>query len=181
MKETWKEQSTLIIGLLIPVVMVLLIIGSIYLPRFFSTEQPSYDFLYMTGQRVTLHDGYRVEYFVEDGRLQRVKTQVPDEALERKLYYEPRREEARFYRYDVTVGASQEVSFEKASRLTLDEDRESPDGFEVVRAGHPIFFAGYSDREYVLRGAYDREGLDLEGLNDENYYQFDLLGWVVKK
>ena len=129
-----KKNSSLIVGIAIPVFMIVLIAVSIYLPFLFAPA-PQFDFLYVSG------DAYAPnrQYGVENGVL--VKYEAP--SLEQR--YTPK--DARLFIHNVLKNTDQEVSFEEAQKLQLDARLLSPDGYEVVYGSSeygffPFFFSG---------------------------------------
>jgi hypothetical protein len=170
--ELFKKHFTLIIGIAIPLVMILLVATSIYLPGFF--VQPEFNFLYVTGE--DRYWGY--SYSVEDGPLTR-EYNVPDDD------FDTARSELRLFIYDVTHNESREVTFEEAVQLQLDPDKESPDGFEVTygsRGENFLFMFGsytdYNSQYLVGRGVSKKLDLDV-GADNSYYGSFKFLGWIL--
>jgi hypothetical protein len=182
---TTPKQSNvpLLVGVAIPIVMVLLVAGSIYLPGLFI--KPTVDFLYMTDY----YDRYACEYVYEvrsgadvhSGSLVRAKsTSYTDPGYVRNDCT------PRFYVYDVQTDTSKEYTFEEAQKLKLDPSRVSPDGFEVVRGGRGgdflfVFDMGGNYDTMYLRGHNVSRRLNMEKGNSGYYYYSDTptLGWVL--
>ncbi len=169
--EMIKKNTTLIVGIAIPILMILFVAASIYLPGFFI--QPKYDFLYASGD-----DYYysQYQYSVQNGKLTRHEVEKSDRYPQR---------EVKLYIHDVTKNESREISFAEAQNLTLDSNIKSPDGFEIVygsRAGgfFPFFF--WPDVNYntcYLKGHNLSKKLNLR-LNGSYYRGFRFLGWLIK-
>jgi len=176
--EFVKKNITLLVGMSIPILMILFVAGSIYLPGLFI--QPKFNFLYVSGA-----DSYysKYQYSVQNGKLVRSEIQ----RLENQIYQPPR--EVKLYIYDVAKNESKEISFEEAQNLNLDSSIISPDGFEIVYGSRgegffPFFFL--SERDYntlYLKGhnVSKKLNLQLSGsyYNYYNYYDnFRFIGWI---
>lgn len=161
-----RKHLPLLIGIAIPVLMVLLVAGSIVIPGML--VQPQYGFLYLT----TSDYSTNWEYAVEGGKLVKRKGRNPaDTGAEPTLYV-----------HDMRKNESGVVTFDEAQKLKLDPGRLSPDGFEVVqgRQGDFLFFSGPRyDGEYYIRGhgVSNRLRLKTEGRYYYGGYQF--LGWIL--
>ena len=171
--EILKKNITLVIGILIPILMILFVATSIYLPRLFIS--PHYNFLYASG------DYYynRQQYSVRNGRLVKREIERP-----KHYNYSPPRVESTLYLYDVAKNESKEISFVEAQSLNLDSSSKSPDGFEVVhgRRGDGFFpFFFWSERDYsdlYLTGHGVSKKINLQ-MNASPYYNnFRFLGWI---
>ncbi len=169
-----KKNISLIIGLAIPVLMIVLVAASIYLPGLFA-PQPRVNFLDVTGD----NEYQGPAYVVERGTL--VKRDVTYSA-----HNTP--EVPRFFVYDVLINESAEVSFEDAQKLRLDPNLESPDGYAVAYGGmtHGVFpFYFSEDRDYdslYLQGHNASKKLKLQRPMDGRYSHYRnrarFLGWV---
>ncbi len=178
-----KNNVSLIVGIAIPILMVLFVAGSIYLPGLFI--KPSVDFLYMTSG----YDRYGCEfqYQVNAGAQLHSGTLVKVRSTN---YVEPGYVKTdcavRFFVYDVQTDTSKEYTFEEAQKLKLDPAQMSPDGFEVVRGGRggDFFFlfdgGGNYDTMYIKGHNVSRK-LKLEQATNGYYYYYDnpILGWVL--
>ncbi len=111
------KKIPLILGLSIPILMILFVAGSIYLPGLF--VQPKFNFSYTTGD-----DYYYIvrHYLVQNGRLIKNEVEYPE-------YYKGNRTEPGLYIHDVAKNESKEISFSEAQKLTLNSNSKSPDGF----------------------------------------------------
>lgn len=162
-----RKNLSLILGISIPIVMILLVAASIYIPALFI--KPTYDFLYSAGEGY-----YNIGYYVvQNGLL----TKQPQSAYGTgATSIVPK-----FYIHDVQKNESREISFEETQSLKLDSSPKSPDGFEVSYGGSgdafPFFFSSGSYTHY-LKGHNARKKLNLQ-LSETGYYQFRFLGWVT--
>ncbi len=195
--EKLKQNIALVVGLAIPVLMMLIIAGVIYLPRLLSpVASPQYDFLYAVGDGVayvTPHNYYAPAYpYPAKGVWPTHTYRVVGQKLVRqetgpvpKEYGAMPEEDIvpKFYIYHADTDKSSEVSFEEASRLTLDSSIKSPDGFDIIRGQgsgevFPFFMGGSNnyDKEYLHKDHYTKE---LKLNLPENYYNDFFVAWIV--
>lgn len=169
-----KKNATLIIGIAIPVIMIILVAVSIYIPPLFM--HPKYNFLYVSG------DEYNSEYtyHISGGTLVKEKKERnknDDYGYNRSSY-----REQKLFLHDTQKNESREISYEEARGLKLDTDEKSPDGFEVISSwsgGGFLFFDGGSHRgQYLKRNSYSKK-LNTQASGDY-YYDFNFLGWIIK-
>ena len=169
-----KKNITLVLGISIPILMILFVAGSIYLPGFFI--KPHFNFLYVSGD-----DYYysQQQYLVQNGKLVKSEIKQPE-----NQNYSPPRVESKLYIYDVAKNEAKEISFAEAQKLNLDSGVKSPDDFEVVYGSRgdgffPFFFS--SGRDYntrYLSGHNVSKKLNLQ-LNGSSYYNnFRFIGWI---
>ncbi len=166
------KNLPLLIAVCIPVLMIVFVAASIYLPALFI--KPQYDFLYLTGQDY----GYCTwDYRVENKKLVRVVRSNPYKEA-------PQECTTQFFRYDVEENANREVTLEEAQTLTLDGNGESPDGFTVTRGGNgggffPLFSEGGNYNSiYLTKGSAVSRKITLR-TGPDYYPEFRLLGWVL--
>ena len=168
--EFIKKNKTLVLGLSIPVIMVILVALSIYLPSLF--VKPQYDFVYTT-------DGYYNSdgrYSVEDGMIVRRVDTYFDYSNNSSPEF------AKLYLYDVSSDTSEEIQFSDAQHMQLDSSPKSPDGLVINSGGSSggffPFFSGSSDynSEYLVGNGISRK-LNVQ-INGSSYDGFQLVGWV---
>ena len=170
-----KKNLPLIIALCIPVLMIILVAGFIYLPGI--GKKPTHNFLYITGNDST-YESQGVQYLIRDGYL--VKNQLPT-TTPPAYPYPPKIStgDASFYVYDVTKNISFEITFEQARKYKLDPSNKSSDGYVLERGqGGDFPFGGSSDYNSWFIKGYNRSvklNLKLVGVG---YYDFQFLGWV---
>lgn len=171
-----KKNFTLIAGISIPILMVVVIALSIYLPSLFGV-QPGFSFLYQSGGN---YYG-KWDYIVSNGRLTR-------EEIIRKNdldYYNPKVSDPKLYIYDVSKNASREISFEDAQNLQINSNILSPDGFELSYGSNgdgvfPLFFGGSRDyNSRYLKGHGIAKKINLQ-YPTGNSYDFSFIGWITK-
>lgn len=186
-----KQNISLYIGIAIPVLMVMFVAGSVYLPRLFST--PQYSFLYATG--VSYHgpakpvilnrQDYDTQerYVVRGERLVKETVKVPLGEIDYTTPFE-----TKLYLQNTQTNASQEISFDEAQKLRLNTEALSPDGYKIARGSggggvFPFFFNENSDfSSYSLIGHGARHKLNLKQPADTQQYYYDkitFLGWVM--
>jgi len=196
-KQEKNNKIALIIGLAIPIVMIIFVAISIYLPGFFI--KPETDFLYATGNNVYCY-GRNNRYTIKNGTLTdtfpikketaTTTTIIKDGiAIEEKLvpafsseiYNECANAEVKFYLHNTSKNDNEEILFEEAVKLKLDSGIESPDGFEVVRVGNggdfPFIFSGGNRNAYYLRGDKSSQKINVK-LSSQDYYNFQFIGWI---
>lgn len=161
-----KKDWSLWLGLAIPLVMMLFIALSIYVPRIFDdTPPPATDFLY------TSNASSWGNYSMQDN-------EVVWNKYDRN---NPRGDKPRLYVYNVSEASSREVSFAEAQQLSLDSRQVSPDGYRTERSRrHGVFFfdGGSARQIYLIKG---RAAHKLDPVTDQmNYYSFKFLAWVVE-
>ncbi len=171
--EFIKKNITLVIGISIPILMILFVAGSIYLPGLFI--QPKYNFVYVSSDDSYYYSQY--QYSVQNGKIVRNETQRPEGQT-----YQPQID-VKLYVYDVAKNESKEISFEEAQNLTLDSKNISPDGFEITygSSGEGFFlFFFYSRTDYntrYLKGHNVSKKLNLQ-LSGSYYNDFRFIGWI---
>ena len=176
-----NRNISLIIGLAIPLLMIVLVAASIYLPSLFAPS-PKFNFLYVTGD-----DYYQAQqYVVEKGKLIKREVKYPEPYATPYTPYTPG--VARLFVHDVVRNESREISFEDAQQLSLNANIKSPDGFEVVYGSgsggiFPLFF--FSDIDYnavYIKGHNASRKLNLQVGTAGNYHyyynRFRFLGWM---
>jgi hypothetical protein len=166
----FRKHMTLIIGIAIPILMIVFVALSIYLPALFASP-PTFNFLYTTSETYR----YASEYTVSNGKLTRIPRRIA--TTESYVTGDPL-----FYLFDVAKGESTELTFAEASKLMLDPNPVSPDGYEVVQGrGHGGFlfsdFDGDDYRSFYLRGHNVSRKIALN-LGQNSYWNFRFLGWV---
>lgn len=160
-----KDNTSLILGLSIPFLMILMIMISILVPKMFN--QPLVNFVYMTGDDYTYQSGQK--YIVTDGKIvENVRVNENHPAQER----------VKIYLYDVSSKKSTLVEESALTKFILDPNEKSLDGYSVIRSGGGgSFFFGPSD--------YNARYLSGHGLGEkinipesEKPFTFRFLGWV---
>lgn len=172
MKDT--KTYPLIIGLLVPVLMIVFIAASVFIPHLFAPA-PQYDFIY------SVSDGYSPEsdYSVRDGRIQ--FRDLKDLSQKQSQYTA-----VRLYRHYVKENNSVSISMDEAIKLTLSDATRSPDGFEIgpgTRGSSSLFFySSYPDYNTIYlkgHGVAQELNLNKEKRPYYSYGDFHFVGWVL--
>lgn len=168
-----KRNISLIIGISIPILMIIFVAGSIYLPGLLI--QPQTNFLYVSNSNPIYLNSEL--YSVADGKI--IKTEAEPTKKPTNI---PIQNEPQLFIHNVVENKSQKISFEKAQNLDLDSSIESPDGFEVVYGSRDSGFLFFSPgRDYdsrYLKGHNISKRLNLEASNKRFSNNIVFLGWI---
>lgn len=168
----------MVIGISIPILMILFVAGSIYLPGLFI--KPHFNFLYVSGDDSSYYyynNGY--QYSVQNGTLIKNEAKQPE-----NQNYNPPRVEPKLYLYDVAKNESKEISFAEVQNLQLDSSVKSPDEFEVVYGSRddgffPFFYGGGTDyNARYIKGHNVSKKLNLQFNGSPYYNNFRFIGWI---
>ncbi|MBI2589818.1 hypothetical protein HYW32_02235 [Candidatus Berkelbacteria bacterium] len=174
--EIIKKNITLILGISIPILMILFVAGSIYLPGLFI--KPHFNFLYVSGDDSYYYYNSGHQYSVQNDKLVKNEIKQPE-----NQNYNPPRVESKLYIYDVAKNEAKEISFTEAQNLNLDSSVKSSDDFEVVYGSRdsgffPFFWGGTDYNARYLSGHNVSKKLNLQ-LNGSSYYNnFRFIGWI---
>jgi hypothetical protein len=179
-----RKNWLLVLGVAIPVIAVIAVAASIYVPQFF--VHPKYNFVYGEIQSDMTYPpcmGTGITFSVVNGKV--VEHQpAPAAALSvpQPVVCSSSQDE-KIYLYNVSSNTSTELTASGAQSYTLDTDAASPDGFTVGPAygnGGSLFFsAPYSSNVvYISKGTYSHR-LNIEVPNGSTSSNFQLLGWVT--
>lgn len=158
-----KKNISLIIGISLPVLLILIIAASIYIPTIFM--KPKFSFLYVTGSTYSTYG----KFYVVDGILQE---KTPEDDQEKIRF-----EKIELFKYDVGSKESYEITFQDAARLSLKASNNSPDDFTIERrrAGNSFFsYSGSGYDLYLRKGSFSKR-LKVKG---DSYKEF--LAWIVE-
>jgi hypothetical protein len=177
-----RKNASLILGISIPILMIILIIASIYIPGYFI--KPKFNFLYVSGESGMYYHGQPL-YIVENGKLLQNEITPPErkDYYYENNYYDPPKYSGKFYIYNVTKNEAKEISFEMAQSLKIDSNKQSPDGFEVVYGNRsdgflPFLYGSGSDyKTRYLKGHGVSNKLNLQ-LNSKYTSYYDFIGWI---
>ena len=170
------KHLPIVIGTLLPVLVILVVSISIFLPTF--VLKPQYDFIY------TLYDSYpsygknyQNSYRVEDGKIALAPVIFREDIVANEV-------SPALFLYDVERDSTRQITFEEAQEYNLDPGSTSPDGFIVVHdRGHngifELFGSRKDDRDYsIAKGDKKKK---LKGLTTDVYYpssKFRFIGWI---
>lgn len=201
-----KQNTKIIIGIALPVVVILVVLGSVLWPKLSFT--PKYDFAYAMGG--VCEEGYCgstyygiknnwYPYKVVDGKIVKdtdlptvneypknaPSTPVTPITRPIKITTYPK-----IYIYRVANGTFTELSEAEIANLTISSTGSAADGTVVTdgdEGGRGLFgeiligsFGGRGSARYLKNGAYSKKIITRNG--DNNYYDgrydFHFLGWV---
>lgn len=175
--EIIKKNTTFIIGISIPILMILFVAGSIYIPSLLI--KPGYSFVYTISDNYDYYNDYK-EYSIENGKL--LKRELSEIEKVEKKNYNPSRIESKLYFHDIIKNESTEISLDKAQNFNLDPNIKSPDGFEVLGAsqGGGLFSVSTDYNAKYIKGHGLSKKLNIE--TAENIYNSSsrFLGWIIK-
>lgn len=165
-----SRHKILIVGMVIPVVFVLVIIGIIMVPRFLYS--PQYDFLYATGDTYYFDDIYSVR----NNKIIKSPVNYTDKTSNDS--------EPRIYHYSISNDTVTEISYEEAQQFTLDSRSKSPDGFsiECSQESNAVFFLVFDSNQnctqQIIKGHGVNQRLDIDH-GTYRYNDIDFIGWVT--
>lgn len=168
-----KKNAPLIIGFSMPILMILFVAASIYLPGIF--QHPSFNFLYSTGG-----DYYDNQTFsVSNGRL--IINPQPTIYPTNRLYIYPSQQ---IYIYTVSSNESKPVSLQDAENLNLNPNVESPDGYKLENGNQsdgffPFFWYDRNYNAQYLVGHNFSRKLNVISTSSTYYNSIHFLGWIM--
>jgi hypothetical protein len=163
-----KTQWPLVLAFLLPVALVAVLVGIIFVPRLWL--KPEQSFLY------SVNRGYysTVTYTVRDGKL----VSEPNTGLDQ--YSKPDASEPQLYVYSPIGKTSTRVSSTEAMMLRLNDNLSSRDGYRVNNeySGGDFLF-GRGQNQVVLTSKKGSIPVTLEGVNSSDYNsRFTFIGWI---
>ena len=162
-----KNNLSLIFGLSIPLLMILFVGLSVYLPRLLAPP-PQYDFLYYISDSFYATDSPESRYIVKKGTIEFIDNN-PSENFE---------DISMIFRHDVSENKSYEITYDEAKLLELIPSYESPDGYELVNSwGNDIMYFDMGYDELFIKGHGVNTEMDFYGTNIY-YSQLNFLAWI---
>lgn len=166
-KTLFKHKNTpFILALALPLLMILLVAISIWVPPMFYT--PKYNFIYSVDTQY-----YGSEYLVVEQK--RLVDHTPVEYIGTQ--------QVQLYHYDVKSDTSTPISFIDAQKYALLDSEESPDGYKVV-SGHnnegffPFYWGGNFNGETYMVNNFSSKKLKVIKNSIRNYEPIHFLGWI---
>lgn len=160
-----KKNLPLLIAISIPILILVLLVISITLPSLL--VKPQYDFIYMAG------DNYDRQYYVENSKLTKSES--------KSTYLSPAKKQ--FFLYDIQANIARELTFDEAQTYTLNPNKKSPDGMEIISGGGSSGFLFFSSTsygyDYYILGHGLSKKLNIPQTSNYDGY-FNFLGWVMK-
>ncbi len=190
MKEFFKQNLTLVVAFSLPVLLIIIVALSAYLPSLFPST--NYNFVYSACTDGTNYYNYNCNNYLHN-RLVVVNGKLLVNDINPTLdsdndgipdinenYHE------RIFLHDTEKNESREITMEEARSLSLNNLVTSPDGVSVSsdysRGAEFLFlFDGGSSSGYYLMKGNSKSKLNLINNNDRYYYQdnFQFIGWVL--
>jgi hypothetical protein len=164
-----KKNLPLIIAFSLPILMVILVIGLVYVPT--ATYKSNYNFIYATGADYYWPSHYEIK-----------NNQLVKNSESPHLHVVHNNEQ--LYLYNVTTEQVSPIDYNKAQKLRLDPKPISPDGFQITHAtgDHSFFslffFSSPSYNARFLQKNHFSRRLNLK-LNGQFYNNFQFIGWVL--
>lgn len=173
-----KHNIPLFVGILVPLLMILFVAASVYLPALF--VKPAYDFIYASQSDYRYAPYlYGTSYDVESGKVVR-RVQEPPANFPDPDFYKTQ-PEPKLYYYDIVANKSREINLEEAQNYILDTSAVSPDGFELAPAssggGFPFSFDSNEYGKVYMKSKSVSKKLNIQ---QQYYNDFSFLGWVKK-
>jgi hypothetical protein len=189
MKELIRKNFALLLAFLLPIVLIVVVALSTYLPALFLSTD--YNFVYASCADATNYYSYNCDSYLQqryttvDNTLV-VNPNEPTQDTNRDGV--PDQYTGRIFLHDTQKNESREITVEEAQTFTLNNLLTSPDGVTV--SGHFdrgsadfffIFDSGSSSYGHYLTKGRSRSKLNLINGNDRYYYRnnFQFIGWVL--
>ncbi len=168
------KNFSLIAGIALPILMILFVALSIYVPRMF--VHPQYNFVFSMNDNAPYGSS---QFSVENGAIVQHAVQYPDTYPKPVPPLQPM-----LYVYDVRSDQAHLVTWPAAKKLHVSGDVTSPDGYQAEqgRGGGGYIFP------FIFEGGYDGSNLYLTGHGGSKrvnvpmanyYYNFHFIGWVL--
>jgi len=190
MKDFIKKNFVLVLAFALPVVLILIVAASVYIPSVLLTT--SYNFVYTTcGAGVDRYpyncDNYlRQRYSVVEGKVVLNDISPTQDSDKDGIPDIDENYTTRIFLHDTEKNASREITTQEAQSLMLNGLLTSPDGVNVEgnwQGGGDFFliFDGRSSYGYYLTKGKIKSKLQLINDDDRYYYRnnFYFLGWTL--
>ncbi|MDO8569419.1 MAG: hypothetical protein Q7R89_01380 [bacterium] len=192
MKEFLKKNFALLLAFILPIVLIVIVALSTYLPSLFLSTD--YNFVYTSCTDGTNHyysyncDNYlQKRYSVVGNKLVANTVDPTLDSDNDKISDINENYTARIFLHDTEKNESREVTFEEVQTMRFSGLLTSPDGITVSsnydRGGGDFFFifGGNSSYGYYLTKGKSRSKINLINSSDQYYYQnnFQFIGWVL--
>lgn len=189
MQQFLKKNFTLVLAFLLPVILIIIVASSAYLPSlFFSTN---YNFVYAScGDNVNRYPYNCQNYLKQLYSVNNNKITVNtvnttqdsdgDGTLDINESYT-----GRIFLHDTRKNESREITLEEAQHLNLNTLLTSPDGVTIssdyTSGSDFLFFGTGSNYGFYLTKGRLKSKLNLINHNDRYYYRdnFHFIGWVL--
>ncbi|MEZ4104165.1 MAG: hypothetical protein R3B60_02670 [Candidatus Paceibacterota bacterium] len=194
MKESLKKNWALVTAFTLPVVLIIIVALSTYLPSLFLST--NYNFIYSVCTDGTNYYSYdycnnyfKKLYTVVDGKLVVNNYIDPNQDSDKDGVPDVKENYTnRIFLHDTLNNESREITLEEAQKLNLNKLLTSPDGVTISNnydngADYFLFFDTGSNYGYYLVKGNKRDKLNLINSSDRYYYRynnnFQFIGWVL--
>jgi len=203
MKEFFKKNFAIILAFALPIIIMIAVALSVYLPALFLST--NYNFVYVTctnnndsypyncnsflAGKYSVKDGKliintsatsSIDYFQNTNSNNGPSSPIVSRAKDLGTYND------RIFLHDTKSNQSREITIEEAKTLTLNNLVTSPDGVSVTSNYNNggdffIFGGGRSSFGYYLTKGQSRTKLNLINITNQYYNQnnFQFIGWVL--
>lgn len=196
LKNFFKENIALIMGLTLPVILIALFFLATVLPKSLATP-PQYPLIFATTQYDSASPPpVQIGFVVKNGalyaRINKTDRKYPGAYSKRLMLYDGKTENVREIGYDISQFSGfpdgSDVILDETKGMTLDTSIKSPDGysFEGYSYGHgglvqEVFGGGYRNRNPRLKKGAAAYKIPNTTANPNYYGDIQFIGWVVKK
>jgi len=190
MKEFIKKNFALLLAFILPVILIVIVALSTYLPSLFLST--NYNFVYSSCTNGTNYYSYRCDnylqkrYSVVDSKLVINDIDPTQDSDNNGTPDINENYTARIFLHDTKKNESREITLEEAQTLTFNSLITSPDGVTVSSsydrgADFFLIFDGGSTYGYYLTKGKSKSKLNLINSNERYYYRnnFQFIGWVL--
>jgi len=192
-----KDLWTLIIALALPVLLIIVMAFYLYLPAIF--VKPQTNFIYYSGSYTENEVSYKVvnnrltvDYPTIYNQNNAIRPIIlPNSTIDKNtaqssspdVFNDATYSWPDIYLYNTLTNESQKITLAQAKIYNLSTDSTSPDGFTIDHGssggGFPFgYSSGNYYTQYLKKGGYSKK-LNIN-YNQNNPYNFNFLGWVVK-
>ena len=190
MKEFFKQNLTLVLAFSLPILLIVIVALSTYLPSLFLST--NYNFVYSDCTDGTNYYYHNCNNYLQN-RLVVVNGKLVVNDINPTLDSDNdgipdinENYKERIFLHDTEKNESREITIEEARGLSLNNLVTSPDGISVSsdysRGAEFLFlFDGGSSYGYYLMKGNNKSKLNLINNDDRYYYQdnFQFIGWVL--
>ena len=191
MKEFLKKNFALLLAFILPILLIIGVAVSTYLPSLFI--KTNYNFIYSSctsgsySYPYYCSDYLKSRYSVVDGKIVLNNVDLNKDLDKNGVPDYKQNYSDRIFLHDTQKNESREITLKEAQALTLSEILTSPDGITVSsrydrRGGDFLMMSGGgSSYGYYLTKGNSRSRINLINNGDTYYYQnnFQFIGWTL--
>ena len=196
LKDFFKENRVLMMGLTLPVILIVLFFLASVLPKSL-VPPPQYELLYsisLYGSPTPLP--FQVNFIVKEGtlyaRINKNDSKNPVYLSRRLMAYNGATDSVREIGYDLSnfneAADGSDILLEETKSMTIDSSFKSPDGyvFEGRSFGHgglvqELFGGNYRNRSPRIKKGAVAYKIPLTPYNTNYYGDVQFIGWIVNK